>query len=93
MKIYLKKHLNFATENIDIKIAKTLLLAQQSDNDELRTSIAILIKQLLYLAKNEQLFSSLLQLLFSEPENIELCAVILKVHNANDVLWMCRTCL
>ncbi|KAL3072845.1 hypothetical protein niasHS_017819 [Heterodera schachtii] len=71
----------FITENIDIKIAKTLLLAQQSDNDELRTSIAILIKQLLYLAKNEQLFSSLLQLLFSEPENIELCAVILKLFS------------
>uniref|UniRef100_A0A914HM60 WD repeat and FYVE domain-containing protein 3 n=1 Tax=Globodera rostochiensis TaxID=31243 RepID=A0A914HM60_GLORO len=71
----------FITENIDIKIAKTLLLAHQTDNEELKASIAILIKQLLYLAKNEQLFSSLLQLLFSEPEHIELCTVILKLFS------------
>uniref|UniRef100_A0A183C1L8 Uncharacterized protein n=1 Tax=Globodera pallida TaxID=36090 RepID=A0A183C1L8_GLOPA len=62
-------------------LIKTLLLAHQTDNEELKASIAILIKQLLYLAKNEQLFSSLLQLLFSEPEHIELCTVILKLFS------------
>jgi hypothetical protein len=42
----------------------------------------MLIKQLLFLAKNEQLFSSLLQILFSDPGNISVCMKILNMFGS-----------
>lgn len=80
----------FITENLDIKIIKLILLSNFDHKynvsseivqrlEEFQSATIILIKNLLFLAKNEQLFSSLLQLLFSDPSNITLCVIISKV--------------
>lgn len=75
----------FITENIEMSMIKSILLCFNEDKDmdlvleEFKTATLILIKNLLYLAKNEQLFSSLLQLLFSDPGNVPMCMIILKV--------------
>lgn len=80
----------FVTENLEMKIIKSILLSNLDNKsnrlieisqrlEEFKTAAIILIKNLLFLAKNEQLFSSLLQLLFSDPGNISLCVIISKV--------------
>lgn len=76
----------FLTENIEMSMIKSILLSLNknpninSTLEEFKTATLVLIKNLLYLAKNEQLFSSLLQLLFSDPENIPLSMIMLKVN-------------
>jgi len=69
------------TENLEIRTIKHILLMDEQVEwqREQKSAMLVLVKNLLYLAKNEQLFSSLLQLLFSEPANIPVCMVILKV--------------
>uniref|UniRef100_A0A915E805 WD repeat and FYVE domain-containing protein 3 n=1 Tax=Ditylenchus dipsaci TaxID=166011 RepID=A0A915E805_9BILA len=71
----------FVTENLEMKMVKTILM-EETQNQELSTATLVLIKNLLYLAKNEQLFSSLLQLLFSDPGNIAMCMVVLKLFTS-----------
>lgn len=76
----------FITENIEMSMIKSILLSlnenpnNNSTLEEFKTATLILIKNLLYFAKNEQLFSSLLQLLFSDPGNIPLSMIMLKVN-------------
>lgn len=76
----------FLTENIEMSMIKSILLSLNENSninstlEEFKTATLVLIKNLLYLAKNEQLFSSLLQLLFSDPGNIPLSMIMLKVN-------------
>ena len=67
----------FVTENLEISAIKAMLLAEK--NEEFKNVTLVLIKNLLFLAKNEQLFSSLLQILFSDPGNINVSMIILKL--------------
>lgn len=79
----------FVAENMDGRVLKLFLIggdneidALEEDRkrvDEFRSAALILIKNLLCAARNEQLLSHLLQLLFAEPSNLELCGVVLKV--------------
>ena len=67
----------FVIENLEINAFKAVLLAEK--NEEFKSVTLMLIKNLLFLAKNEQLFSSLLQILFSDPGNIKISMIILKL--------------
>uniref|UniRef100_A0A914D3K7 Uncharacterized protein n=1 Tax=Acrobeloides nanus TaxID=290746 RepID=A0A914D3K7_9BILA len=66
----------FVTENFEMSIIKTIFSSGDAD---LTNSTTTLIRHLLFLAKNEQLFSSLLQLLFSDPGNLPINMIILKI--------------
>lgn len=52
---------------VDIRSVKSILSSEDEKSRDFRSTTEMLIKQLLFGAKNEQLFSSLLQILFSDP--------------------------
>uniref|UniRef100_A0A1I7RU76 Mediator of RNA polymerase II transcription subunit 23 n=1 Tax=Bursaphelenchus xylophilus TaxID=6326 RepID=A0A1I7RU76_BURXY len=72
----------FVTENIEIKVIKDVLSSKSDAAEDFRNTTHVLIKNLLFSAKNEQLFSSLLQILFSDPGNLDMCMVILKLFSS-----------
>lgn len=72
----------FITENLEIKSVKAIMSDENEKSVDFRSTTQILIKQLLLMAKNEQLFSSLLQILFSDPGNTAVCMKLLKMFGA-----------
>ncbi|CAD5218465.1 unnamed protein product [Bursaphelenchus okinawaensis] len=72
----------FVTENIEIKVIKEVLSSKSEKAEDFRNTTHVLVKNLLFSAKNEQLFSSLLQILFSDPGNLEMCMVILRLFSS-----------
>jgi hypothetical protein len=72
----------FITENLEIKCVKAIMSDENEKSVDFRSTAEILIKQLLFMAKNEQLFSSLLQILFSDPGNTAVCMKLLKMFGS-----------
>ncbi|KAI6229287.1 Beige/BEACH domain-containing protein [Aphelenchoides besseyi] len=72
----------FITENLEIRTVKQILSSDDEQFADFRSTMKTLIKNLLFLAKNEQLFSSLLQILFSDPGNIDVCMKILEMFGS-----------
>lgn len=62
-------------------IVKSILTSKNStkQQEDLKAQMLKFLNILLQLAKNEQMFSTLLQFMFSDPNCIPFCTIILEV--------------